>query len=92
MSVTVGLADSSLENWQNLCVLTEHIYAERWRPPLRDTGEHKPTAFCRNGPEKKVKHKKVKHCVRPRAGNGRLQPAKRVSAAWRLEGLVTKAA
>lgn len=29
MSVTVGLADSSLENWQNLCVLKEHVYAER---------------------------------------------------------------
>lgn len=48
MSVTVGLSDSSLENMKHLCVLTGHIYATVCSPPVRNTGEHKPTALCRN--------------------------------------------
>lgn len=71
MSVTVGLANSSLENWQNSCVLTERIYAERVEAASERQASTSPQPFVEMALE------------RPRTasegGRRRLQPAKRLS-------------
>lgn len=72
MSVTVGLADSSLENWQNSCILTERIYAERMEAASETQANTSPQPFVETALKRRPS-------TASEGGRRRLQPAKRLS-------------